>query len=71
MQNNTVSQREPITLYQANDNSFVQEKNAVSTYTHRNAAAVPRLTLKDKAGLVFVVMILLMLQLLEKLKVIK
>ncbi len=36
-----------------------------------NHASVTRLTFKDKAGLVFVVIVLLLLQLLEKIKLLK
>lgn len=70
MQNNIISRREA-TLYETQDPSFVQTRYSEFAATHPNIAAVPKLTLKDKAGLVFVVLVLLTLQLLEKLKVIK
>ena len=51
---------------------FVQQKKRPFLIKEKlNANAVTKLTLKDKAGLVFVVGVLLMLQLLEKLKLLK
>ena len=71
MQNNIVSRREATSLYETKDPSFVQTRHLEFATTSRNVAAVPKLNLKDKAGLVFVVIVLLTLQLLEKLKVLK
>lgn len=71
MQNNSVSRPNAVTLYDTTDRSFVQKNLPVFANISRNAAAVPKLTLKDKAGLVFEVAVLLTLQLMEKLKVIR
>lgn len=71
MQNNSLSRRNAGTLYKKRDDFFVPQNQPLFTNIPRNAAAVPKLSLTDKAGLVFVVAILLMLQILEKLKVIK
>lgn len=51
---------------------FVQEQSKTDTNSgKRNSITVTKLSLKDKAGLVFVVAVLLLLQLMEKVKLLK
>lgn len=54
-----------------NQPSIQEQISPVTIKEKRNPTAVTKLSLKDKAGLVFVVCVLLMLQLLEKVKILK